>query len=165
MRPVRVIAPVQHPVMIDEAKHYCRIDGDDSDALIQGLIDAAVSHFDGFRGILGRCIAEQTWRVEYDAAGQHRLPLPDVMTATATSPDGVAVAATVSHDALGSLVEIAAPATVQFTARLPEDGLEAVRNAILLWVRMRYDGLSGSEAAAYQAAIDAQLAPLRWVRI
>lgn len=65
--PVLITPPSILPVSLEEAKLHLRVDGNDEDALISGLLGAAVSHLDGWTGSLGRALAEQTWRADYDA--------------------------------------------------------------------------------------------------
>lgn len=67
--PVLVVAPVSLPVTLDEAKLHLRVDGDEENTLITGLINAAVSHLEGWTGILGRALGEQTWRQDFDTFG------------------------------------------------------------------------------------------------
>lgn len=92
LAPVRVIAPAVLPVSLDEAKAHLRIDYDDDDALIEGLIGAAVDHLDGWTGVLGRCLVEQTWQQDFEAACQI-LPLPlapviSIVAVTYTNANG-----------------------------------------------------------------------------
>jgi uncharacterized phiE125 gp8 family phage protein len=72
-------------VSLDDAKKHCRVDHADDDDYISLLIKAAVSHLDGYRGILGRCIGEQTWELVYDEfpCGPLRIDLPDLMSVVA----------------------------------------------------------------------------------
>ncbi len=165
MIPRRVAAPTEELVSLDEAKAHCRIDGDDSDNLIQGYIDAAMAHFDGYRGILGRCIMPQDWEVDLPGPGQHRLPFPDVTRASATNTDDAKVACTLGQDARGSSVIVSAAATVLFTAALPDELLPAVRVAVLLlvghWFENR-EAVSGSAMHNLPMAVDSVLAPIRW---
>lgn len=80
-RPVLVAPPAVKPISPDEAKTHCRIDDADNDTLIDGLIAAATTHLDGWTGILGRCLVEQTWRQDYDDFwGCLRLPLFPVIS-------------------------------------------------------------------------------------
>lgn len=76
-RPVLVTAPEILPVSLADAKLHLRIEPEVTleDSLIGGLIKAAVSHLDGWTGILGRCLVEQTWRQDF-AAFRSSLPLP-----------------------------------------------------------------------------------------
>lgn len=83
-RPVLVTAPTATPVSIDEVKaHVGAADFSDDDAMLTALIAAAVSHLDGWTGILGRCLMPQTWRQDYDDFRScMRLPLFPVASIT-----------------------------------------------------------------------------------
>lgn len=111
-RPVRTVAPTAKPVTLEEAKAHLHVDFDDDDALIGGVLDAAIEHLDGYSGILGRCLCLQTWRQDYDGIG-HCLRLPmlaaSLTTATYISTDGSTVTisgAALYDDALGSFVDV-----------------------------------------------------------
>jgi len=73
-------APAVRPLTLAEVKAHCRVDSVDDDLLLDGLIDAAVTMLDGHRGILGRCLIEQTWELYYDEfpSGDLQIPLGDV---------------------------------------------------------------------------------------
>lgn len=157
--PVRVTAPASPVVATADLKAHLRVDGTDSDPQIVALEAAAVAHLDGYRGVLGRCIAEQEWAVTYAAPGTYRLPLPDVSAVEVDTGT-----ATLERDALGSKVTITEAATVTMTCAMPADALDAVKAAICIWVQKRFDGLTGPEAAAFDAAFDAMITPLRWTR-
>lgn len=62
------------PVTLAEAKAYCRSD-DADDAIVEGLISAAVEMLDGPSGTLGRCLMPQVWRQSF-AGFCDRLALP-----------------------------------------------------------------------------------------
>jgi uncharacterized phiE125 gp8 family phage protein len=62
------------PVSLAEAKAYCRSE-DAEDAIVEGLISAAVDTLDGPSGTLGRCLMPQTWRQPF-AGFCDRLALP-----------------------------------------------------------------------------------------
>lgn len=158
--PVRTTAPASPVVSVSDLKQHLRVDGTDSDDVIAALEAAAVAHLDGYRGILGRCIAEQEWAVTYDCAGIYRLPLPDV---SAVEVD--AGTATLEQDALGAKVTITEAATVTMTCAMPDDAMDAVKAAIRIWVQKRFDGLTGPEGDAFDAAFDAVVAPLRRVTV
>jgi len=82
-KPVRTVVPATAPVSLTEAKAHLRVDFTDDDAVIQGYIDAAVSHLDGWGGILGRCMVTQTWRQDFPQfCDLIRLPFPDAQSAT-----------------------------------------------------------------------------------
>lgn len=83
-RPVRTDAPTSLPVTRDEVKDALDISYTDKDELIDGLIAAAVSYLDGWTGILGRALCEQSWRQDYDYfCWQLRLPMFPVISVDA----------------------------------------------------------------------------------
>lgn len=65
-RPVLVTPPVIKPITLVEAKAVLDISYSEKDTLIGGLIAAATSYLDGWTGILGRALCEQTWRQDFD---------------------------------------------------------------------------------------------------
>lgn len=149
MNPVRVTPPTAPVVTLGDMKDHLRVNHDDQDLMIQSLTDAAVSHLDGWRGVLGRCIMPQTWSVSFRRAGCFDLPFPDIQTVTGGTWDGCRV----------TLTE---PGPVGFTCALPEDALPAVQDAVKIWVQMRYDNLSGPDRVAAEAAFTSLIDPLRW---
>ena len=66
-RPVLVTPPTIKPITLTEAKAALDIAYADKDTLINGLIAAATSYLDGWTGILGRALCEQTWRQDFDS--------------------------------------------------------------------------------------------------
>ncbi|MCK8779081.1 phage head-tail connector protein [Rhizobium sp. NTR19] len=66
-RPVRVTpsADLDLPISVEDVKTALRVDGDDTDGEIERLIKAAVQHYEGWSGVLGIAIVEQTWRQDY----------------------------------------------------------------------------------------------------
>lgn len=86
LAPVRTIAPASEPVTLDEAKLHCRVDHDDDDDLIEGLIAAATGYLDGWTGILGRALITQTWRQDFHCfADRMRLSLLPVASITSVT--------------------------------------------------------------------------------
>ena len=139
------------------------MDGTSDDTLIMAYEAAAVSHLDGWRGVLGRCILSQQWTETYAQAGTFRLPFPDVSEVVADSGT-----ATLAHDCLGSVVTITAPCTVTMTAAMPRDAREAVCMAIKLLVGHWYEhreAVAEANLSSVPLAFDALIAPLRWARI
>jgi uncharacterized phiE125 gp8 family phage protein len=64
MKPKLITAPASDPVTLQEVKEHLRVTWfTDDDTYIQALIKAAVSHLDGYQGILNRCIVSQEWQV------------------------------------------------------------------------------------------------------
>jgi uncharacterized phiE125 gp8 family phage protein len=58
-----ITAPLTYPVTLAEAKAQCRVDSDDENALLDGLIAAATDYVEQYTG---RAIIAQTWRVTLD---------------------------------------------------------------------------------------------------
>ncbi|WP_061023903.1 head-tail connector protein [Bradyrhizobium sp. CCH5-F6] len=126
-RPVLVTPPAIKPITRTEAKAQLDISYSEKDPLIDGLIAAATAHLDGWTGILGRALCEQTWRQDYDAfCNRLRLPLfPVISVSSVKYTDTENVEQTVSSanynvltDDLGTYVEFvynyAYPNTRQF---------------------------------------------------
>lgn len=65
-RPVLVAAAAVLPVSVSDVKKALRIDSADDDDVIETLIQAAVDYYEGWTGILGICLVEQTWRQSFD---------------------------------------------------------------------------------------------------
>lgn len=164
MNPVRVLAPSGPVVGLNELKRRLHIDFDDDNEQLEDLEAQAVSWLDGWRGVLGRCILEQKWSVEYPCGTMLRLPFPDV-SEVEVEIDGVSVTTQLSHDALGSFITLdnpdVKPVFVTLTAALPDDALPTVKAAIILWVQKNYFSYSGSEDENADRAIRSLIAPLR----
>ena len=99
-RPVLVTPPAMTPVSLAEAKVQLAVDGNERDVMITGFIAAAVDHLDGWTGILGRALVEQTWRQDFDGFSRClRLPLAPVISITSvTWRDEAGQLSTVSSD-------------------------------------------------------------------
>lgn len=88
LAPVRTIAPAEPVVTLEAAKQHLRVDFTDDDAVITALIQAATDHLDGWSGILGRALVDQTWRQDFGgfyACEKMRLPLVPVIEAPTVS--------------------------------------------------------------------------------
>lgn len=83
LKPVLVTAPSVKPIGLDEVKKNCNIDHGDDDALIEGLIDAAVSLLDGHAGELGQAMINQSWSVSMrQFCASIRLPVGPLVSVT-----------------------------------------------------------------------------------
>lgn len=162
MKPIIKTPPSASPVTLAEAKEHLRVDIDDEDTLIQSLIDAVVSHLDGWGGVLGRCLLTQTWEIRLRSWPTCiRLPFPDVSAVEIRYVDTSGVEQTVSgalyeitQAPAGAVVEfkddwtapsyetdMAEPITVDVTAGYGAAGdvPAAIRQAILLLVGHYYE--------------------------
>jgi uncharacterized phiE125 gp8 family phage protein len=89
-----LITPPASPITLVEAKAHLRVDHADDDTLIGGLIGAAVAYLDGWSGVLGRALEEQTWEIGLDVfpCKEIRLPLGPLVSVTSvkyTDPAGL----------------------------------------------------------------------------
>jgi uncharacterized phiE125 gp8 family phage protein len=83
-----LITPPTDPVVtLEEVKATARVLHADEDVLLTQLAAAAVSHLDGYTGVLGLCLAPQTWELTYDVfpCGAVKLPLGPVMSVMSVS--------------------------------------------------------------------------------
>lgn len=172
--PRRVAAPAVMPVSLAEAKAHLRIDSSDEDAVITGLIAAAVAHLDGYAGILGRCLVAQQWALPlagWPADRMIALPFPDCSAVTITYQDSAHAGQTLDSALHGAPVEMdagplvpiwlesslpslsnrPAPVTVSFTAgygATAADVPAAIRQAILIivadWFENRGEAVIGA---------------------
>lgn len=176
-------------VTVDELKAHLRVDGSDEDVLIELLRDGAVAHLDGYSGVLGRAIATQTWRQDFDAfdGDTLRLPLPAASIASVKVRDSAGQLATVSsssyllqEDALGSLVrfddDYTYPSDLADTKAIAVEfaaGYDAVPSAIKVavlllvghWYANRETVVTGTIATELPLAVAALIAPYRRVGI
>lgn len=185
IRPIRVTAPTDRPVSVEDVRMNSYVDHYDDDPLLDVLIDAAVSHLDGYTGTLGRCMVNQSWRQDYhDWAWRFRLPFPDVSSVTITYQDTDNATQTVSSDdyeiiddAQGSAVvfrdtflepslygDMVAPITVTMTvgygtaADVPEPLKAAIKLMVGHWYHNR-EATGSAEALPY--GFDMLIAPYR----
>ena len=134
LRPVQITPPATQPVSVDLLKQHARILFDEDDQLLDGYLDAAVSHLDGYSGVLGRCLINQSWRQDFEHwSCQFRLPFPDVSEASVSYRSGASLDIApadyeVLEDATGSFLrfgpaftgprhdDVGRPISVTFTA-------------------------------------------------
>lgn len=64
-RPVRVTAPTALPVSVEAVMNALRVEGEEFEDQIERLINAAVDHYEGWSGVLGIAIVDQTWRQDF----------------------------------------------------------------------------------------------------
>ena len=92
---VRTVAPSAPLLTVAEAKAHMVVEHASDDALIEALIAAVTDHLDGYAGVLGRALIQQTWALHLETLGRGPivLPLPpliDVTSIAYVSPSGSA---------------------------------------------------------------------------
>ncbi len=76
LAPVRTAPPAGDVVSLDDIKRHLPVDHEDDDELLRGFLAAAVGHLDGYSGILGQALVEQTWKQGFCRfSDRMRLPL------------------------------------------------------------------------------------------
>jgi uncharacterized phiE125 gp8 family phage protein len=83
-RPTLSTAATLTPVTYEDVVNHLRVDADDEEELVRGLIDAATAYFDGYYGVLGRALVTQTWVQKYDG-WEARMYLPVFPVASVSS--------------------------------------------------------------------------------
>jgi uncharacterized phiE125 gp8 family phage protein len=58
---------IVEPITLEEACAHLRLNIGDDDVTVEALIVAARQYFDGYEGILGRCLISQVWEQSFDA--------------------------------------------------------------------------------------------------
>ncbi|PZX19814.1 putative phiE125 gp8 family phage protein [Palleronia aestuarii] len=187
LRPVRVTSPTADPVLVDDVKAFARIDHDDDQKLITAALLTAVAYLDGYDGILGRCMVEQTWRQAYRCwRFRMKLPLPDVTSATVSfrRPDGSEAVLEdgfhIENDMLGSwvvfdglrplpaLLQSEAAVTIDFVAGYgrPGDVPETLKTAIKMLALHWYDhpeAVTKNDLSLVPLGVRALIARHRWI--
>ncbi|WP_411838577.1 head-tail connector protein [Paracoccus sp. ME4] len=163
MIPHRTTDPSQPIVDLDEMKAHLRVEDDDENLLIQSLVDAATGYLDGYSGVLGRAIMEQTWTINVDGPGEYLLPLPDVKKVEASA--GTVV---LRRDGACVIAIADQPCAIHFTCALPNALLPAIRQAVKLlaghWYHNR-EAVSAVDKSHLPLSVDALLGAARWSRI
>ncbi len=160
LAPRRATPPAKTPVTLAEAKAHLRVEHSESDTQITSMIEAAVSHLDGWQGLLGRCMIAQGWEIRlggWPCGRVIELPFPDCSATTVTYLDEAGTSQTLAGSGYTLLEALTgtqihmfddtvlpslksghpAPVTVSFTAGFganESDVPRALRHAILLLV-------------------------------
>lgn len=99
LKPVRTVAPAVAPLTLAELKSQCRVDHVDDDNDLQAFLDAAIDTLDGYSGILGRALVNQTWRKDFPCFFDGmRIPLEPYVSCVITYYDVDNASQTLSTD-------------------------------------------------------------------
>lgn len=193
-RPALVSAAAVTPVTLAEAKAHLRVDHNDEDTVITGLIAAATSYLDGWQGVLGQCLITQSWRQDFNDFPMTilRLPMSPVQSITSivyrqdngTETTMDAAKYRISTDAQGAFLELTVDEVwpvagdrvdaVSVTAvygygDAETDVPQSIRHAILLlignWYENREAAVIGVQVAQLPMAVNALLMPHRRVGV
>lgn len=191
LRPIRTVAPSVRVLSKEVAKAHLRVEGDLEDDLIEALVLAAESRLDGWVGLLGRCMINQTWVASYRGFTSLALalPFPDVSSVTVRYYDSdgidreiddtdfrlIETATTTAIEwrdgyGLPSLAVRSDAVRVELVAGYgsePEDVPEAIRHAIKLlvggWYENREESVIGVSVTSLPISLAAEslIAPYR----
>lgn len=192
LAPVRTVPPEITPVSLEEVKGHLRVDHTDDDDLIKALIGAAVEHMDGWTGILGRCMVDQTWRQDFECSASI-LPLllgPVITIVEVTYKDAQGVDQPVDPsgyelktDAGGRsrllISGVSGAVTVKYRAGYPTIPAvtgdnpapakstvpDDLKVAIVMHVKANYERLTPEERASYDRAFNALVATKRRIGV
>ena len=75
-------APAELAVSLEEAKAHLRVLNNSQDGPIGDALAAAIGLLDGYSGILGRCLVEQSWLLSFECwpGRTIKLPLPPLIS-------------------------------------------------------------------------------------
>ena len=81
---VRTTGPTVRPLTVADILPHLKIETDEDDSNLLGMLDAAIAEIDGKNGWLGRAIIQQTWQYSLDSFCKRaiRLPLPPLVSVT-----------------------------------------------------------------------------------
>ena len=100
----RTTAPASALISTADAKAHCRVDHDDDDTFIDGLVSAAQRVLDGPQGMVGKALVTQSWTLTRERLmGRDRLQIPvmpfgSVTTLRYYDADNVEQTANVAND-------------------------------------------------------------------
>lgn len=196
LKPVQTVAPAAALITREEAKRHCRIEllEPDDDAVVDGLILTAMAMLDGYSGILGRALINQTWRLNLRCWPGCRIRLPFSPVSAVTSIkyyDTANVQQTLAssnwaliEDALSPAAEWAATASLPSLYDRPDaievlfvagygaaasDVPAAIKHAALMLIGHLFENrettIVGTNAQELPFAVAALIAPFRRVSI
>jgi len=190
LAPQLVTAPASEPIALADVKRHLRIEtsNTDDDTLLDALIDTAIAYYDGYAGILRRCLISQTWVEKWQVFPGVRIPLRLAPVSSITHVkyyDGDNVLQTVSSSDYSLQIGHGGPyVVVDNDASWPDvyprdDAVQItyvagygasgssvpapILHAMKLHVERLYEGANWPDAAAHVAAEQALIAPFRRV--
>ncbi len=194
LRPTLITVPAALTlVTLVDAKAHLRVDFSDDDTLITGLISAAESLLDGYAGIVGRALLNQTWQQQFSSFSDRldlQVPIASSI-ATVTYFDRVNTTQTLASsvyqmlsDELGSFVTLKADqawpttysrvdaVTVQWvagygagSAAVPGAIITAIKLLVSHWYENRGPVTMDTKSQEMPLSVKALLAPFRRVKI
>lgn len=140
----RIVNPEVEPLTVEEVKEHLRIDGNEEDALLNGMITAARQLAEEETG---RAFITQTWEATFwEQSNRIRLPRPEIQTVeSVTNHEGKPL----NYRLKGRVLVLAYPArevTVRWVAGYgpnPADVPYTIRSAILGTVGHFYENREG----------------------
>lgn len=90
MWPILITPATSLPVTLEEVKKAANVDFPDDDALLENYLKAAFRYLNGWHGILGHSIVNETYKIEVEEPFGHKITIPfhDVIDIVITWEDG-----------------------------------------------------------------------------
>jgi uncharacterized phiE125 gp8 family phage protein len=186
--PSRTVAPVTALLSLEDAKAHLRVDTIDYDDYIAAMVAAATSYLDGYSGVLGCALQEQTWEQTLDSFPADRclrIPLGKLVSVDSIAYfDGANAAQSFTGfheatDAIGPMIILqdgqswpttfVRPDAVRVTwtcgygADIPVAIIHAVKLLIGHWYANREAVITGTITAQLPISVAALIAPFRAV--
>lgn len=184
IKPKLITAPASAPVTLEDVKKHLRVFYTDDDDYIEGLLQAAIAHLDGYQGILNRCLVSQTWQTAHCHFCHRMETLFTDTTAVAvkyydadgdlqTIDNAANVAYLVYPDYIHFKSDFVFPVTdrrddavlIESThgyAEIPQNLILAIKILVAHWYRNRVPVSFGNAPANIPFTVDALIAPHRW---
>lgn len=153
LRPLRTVAPALDLLDLEEVKRHLNVDHNDDDELISAYIAAATAHFDGYSGILGRCLISQTWvqQFHYWPTCELRLAFPDVQSVEISYRDAENASQTLPSS-MYRLVESVSASYVEWDQSFNSPSLYDRLDAISITMACGYGATQADVPAAIRIA-------------
>lgn len=152
LAPVLVTPPAETPIDLEDAKRVIGITHSDDDGLITAFIEAATEWLDGYSGVLGRALVDQTWKISMSGMCRRVLlplaPVSAITSVTYYDPDGAQQ--TVAPGGYGLFADAAGP-YLQFVHDYGFPALYAREDAVSVTVTAGYGSADDVPAPIRQA--------------
>lgn len=186
MWPMLITPATSLPVTLEEVKKAANVDFADDDALLENYRKAAFRYLNGWHGILGRSIVNETYKIEVEEPFGHKITIPfhDVKDVIVSYEDGNGIVQNLQADrykvvptATGTKLRFVAPSNLSFPLTITfitgfgdsaEDVPSPIKVAIMMLAVYWYEHREAASDIVQNKlpfAVDALLAPYRRIPV